>query len=108
MRILAAALSAALLAGCNASGPPPAPPAPASTSVTPSNFSMPTGSGCAGDIARYRAVVDNDLTMGHVAQSVYNQIAKEIAAAQDACSAGKDAQAQAMIAASQQRHGYHT
>jgi len=104
MRIPAAALAAALLAGCNASGPPPAPAAPASTSVTPSNFTMPTGSGCAGDIARYRAVVDNDLAMGHVAQSVYNQITKEIAGAQDACSAGKDAQARAMISASQQRH----
>jgi hypothetical protein len=69
---------------------------------------MPTGSGCAGDIARYRAVVDNDLAMGHVAQSVYNQIAKEIAGAQEACSAGKDAQARAVIAASQERHGYHT
>ncbi|HYC24510.1 MAG TPA: hypothetical protein VEC58_00615 [Roseiarcus sp.] len=109
MRIPAlAALSAALLAGCNTSGTPPSAPAPASTTVTPSNFSLPTGSGCAGDIARYRAVVDNDLSMGHVAQSVYNQITKEIAAASEACSGGKDAQARAMIAASQERHGYHT
>ena len=46
--------------------------------------------------------------MGHVAQSVYNQIKREIDAAEPVCAAGRDAQAKAMIAASEQRHGYPT
>ena len=60
------------------------------------------------EIARYRAVQDNDLSMGHVAKSVYTQIQREIAAAETACAAGRDAEAKAMIAASEQRHGYPT
>ena len=46
-------------------------PACAQSPVTPPSFQMPGGSGCAGEIARYRAVQDNDLAMGHVAKSVY-------------------------------------
>jgi hypothetical protein len=44
--------------------------------------------------------------MGHVVQSVYNQIKKEMASAESVCAAGRDAEAKAMIAASQRRHGY--
>ena len=46
--------------------------------------------------------------MGHVAQSVYNQIKREVGAAEAACAAGHDAEAKAMIAASESRHGYPT
>jgi hypothetical protein len=98
------------LAACNPSAPPPqaAAPAPASTDVTPSAFRMPSGEGCAGDIARYRAIQDNDLAMGNVNQSVYNQIKKEIAVAEQQCSAGHEAQARETILASRRRHGYPT
>ena len=111
MKLLtAAALAALLLAGCNTTQPAASapPPAPGSAAVTPSNFVMPSGSGCAGDIARYRAIQDNDLSMGHVARSVYNQIKSEIDAAEKVCAAGNDREASAMIAASRQRHGYPT
>jgi hypothetical protein len=106
----AAALAALTLAGCNASGPPPsaAAPTPGSLVVAPSDFKMPEGSGCAGEIARYRAVQDDDLAMGQIAQSVYDQIHGEIAAAAQACSAGRDGEARAMIMASRKRHGYPT
>ena len=78
--LLLTALAALSLAACDASAPAPqaAAPAPATTEVTPDNFRMPSGEGCAGDIARYRAIMDNDLSMGHVAKSVYDQIEKEI------------------------------
>ena len=91
------------LAACNqtASGP-----APASTSVTPSAFRMPEGSGCQGEIARYRAVMSNDLAMGHVNQSVYNRVDREIGQAESACASGRDAEAQRMIHATKARHGY--
>jgi PBP1b-binding outer membrane lipoprotein LpoB len=113
MKILAAATLAGLLfAGCavtqQAANAQAQAPAPGSINVTPPNFSMPTGSGCGGDIARYRAIQDNDLAMGHVAKSVYNQIKAEIAAAEKVCAAGKDREASAMILASRKRHGYPT
>ena len=104
--VLAAAFALAL-AACN----PPAPqasasPAPGSVAVTPSNFTLPEGSDCAAEIARYRAIQDNDLSMGHVAKSVYAAMQRETEAAARACAAGHDAEARALIAASKSRHGY--
>jgi hypothetical protein len=111
MRALAfaAPLAACLaLAGCNASAPPSAASAPLANSirVTPEDFHLPEGSGCSGDIARYRAVMDNDLRMGHVNQSVYDQIQGEIGGADSACKSGQDAHARALVHASKSRHGY--
>jgi hypothetical protein len=103
------AFVALALAACNAPAPQAsAPPAPGSVAVTPPNFQLPEGGDCSAEIARYRAIQDNDLSMGHVAQSVYNQIKREIAAAETTCAAGHDAEAKAMIVASKQRHGYPT
>ncbi len=107
--VLAAFPAALALAACNAPAPQAAPPpAPGSVAVTPPNFQLPEGSDCKAEIARYRAIQDNDLSMGHVVQSVYNQIKREIDAAESVCSAGHDAEAKAMIAASERRHGYPT
>ncbi len=98
-----------VLAGCNAPAQKTIASSPGSAVLyTPSNFQLPQGDDCRAAIARYRAVQDNDLSMGHVAQSVYRQIEKEIAAAEGACAAGRDAEAKAMITASQTRHGYPT
>ncbi|HXZ17289.1 MAG TPA: hypothetical protein VEH77_15225 [Roseiarcus sp.] len=107
MKFVLVALAAFALAACNAPAPQ-ATPAPGSVAVTPQNFQLPEGSDCKAVIARYRAVQDNDLSMGHVARSVYAQIQRETAAAEKACAAGHDAEAKAMIAASEQRHGYPT
>jgi hypothetical protein len=107
---LMAAVAALTLAGCNAAAPPPsaAAPTPGSIVVAPSDFKMPQGSGCAGEIARYRAVQDDDLAMGQIAQSVYDQIHGEIAAAAQVCASGRDGEARGMIMASRKRHGYPT
>jgi hypothetical protein len=86
------AVACLALAACNAPTPP--------------GFELPEGVDCSAKIARYRAVQDNDLSMGHVVQSVYNQIKKEIAAAENVCAAGRDVEAKSMIAASERRHGY--
>jgi hypothetical protein len=103
-------LASAALTGCNSVAPTPsaAPPAPASIVVTPPGFKLPEGGGCAGEIARYRAIQDNDLAMGSVNQSIYNQIHDEIGAAAKICAEGNDARARAMILSSRQRHGYPT
>ncbi len=97
------------LAACNAPAPQAStPPTPGSVAVTPPGFQLPQGSNCSAKIARYRAIQDNDLSMGHVVQSVYNQIKKETDAASKVCATGRDAEAKSMIVASQKRHGYPT
>jgi hypothetical protein len=83
-------------------------PAPGSVTVTPAGFQLPEGVDCSAKIARYRAVQDNDLSMGHVAQSVYNQIKRDTDAASKVCATGRGAEAKSMVAASQRRHGYPT
>ena len=98
-------LLASALSGCNSTRS--APPEPQLRSnVTPSTFRMPEGGGCSGDVARYRAVIDNDVTSGNVNQSVSNTINDEIDQAAAACSAGKDGEARALVRASKSRHGY--
>jgi hypothetical protein len=95
------------LAACNSAAPPPAQTvAPASRGVTPPGFKLPEGAGCTGAIARYRAIQDNDLSMGHVNQGVYAEIQKEIGEAEAACANGDDAKAQALLRVSKARHGY--
>ncbi|MGD9542086.1 hypothetical protein [Methylocystis sp.] len=101
-----AAFAASIGAGCNAARPPqvapsgPAAPAPMAQTLPPD------GPGCAGAVARYRSVVDNDLSMGHVNQSVHAQISNEIAEAASACSSGQDGRALSLLRASKSRHGY--
>ncbi len=101
-----AGLVALPLAACNQTAATA--PTPASTSVTPTGFRMPDGSGCQGEVARFRAVMSNDLAMGHVNQSVYTRVDREIAQAESTCAAGRDAEAVRMINASKARHGYGT
>ncbi len=98
------------LAACNQTrteAPVAQPQAPQSASlVTPAGFRLPEGSGCSGDIARFRAVQDNDLQTGHVNRRVYDQIKGELDQAAAACSAGNDAGARAQVAAIKRKHGY--
>jgi hypothetical protein len=97
-------LAAFGLAACTQTGAPE--PASVAPGVTPSGFALPAGSGCAGDVARYEAIVENDLSTGHVARSVHDRIAGEIDRAKAACNAGRDAEASGLVAASRSRHGY--
>jgi hypothetical protein len=99
--------AALALSACNASAPSAlAPTAETATGVTPSSFRMPDGAGCAGEIARWKAIQDNDLATGHVSKSVYDRIASDIAQASAACQAGRDADARALVRASRVRNGY--
>ena len=107
-RTFSLASSCLSLVACNASAPPPQPAAPpaARLSYTPSDFQMPAGAGCTGDILRWRAVQENDRKMGQVNDAVYAEIAGEIDRAAEACRAGRDGEARAMVQASTRRHGY--
>jgi hypothetical protein len=110
MKPLAPLLVACLtLAACDAPAPQAsAPPAPGSVAVTPQGFQLPEGTDCSAKIARYRAVQDNDLSMGHVVQSVYDQVKRETDAASKVCAAGGDAAAKSIVINSERRHGYPT
>jgi hypothetical protein len=108
MKPIAPILFVALILAASAASAQQSPPVPGSIHITPQNFRLPEGGSCSGEIARYRAIQDNDLAMGHVAKSVYNQIKNEIAGAERECAAGHDAKSRSMLTASKQRHGYPT
>lgn len=115
---LAVCASALALAGCNAASTTRAraPAAPAETvasvapaapsGVTPASFRLPEGSGCTAEIARWKAIQDNDLAAGHVSKTVHDRIAVDIAQASAACQAGRDAEARGLVRASRVRNGY--
>ena len=108
---LPAALFVALLClpACNATAPAPqASPTPSSgiPYVTKPGFKLPEGAGCAGEVARYQAIMDNDLETGHVNKTVHETISSEIAGARSVCAAGKDGEARSLVIASRKRHGY--
>ena len=73
---------------------------------TPKGFRLPEGAGCAGDIARWRAIQDNDYASGNVGLKIYTQIQGEIAHAESVCAAGRDGEARALVEGSRRRHGY--
>ena len=73
---------------------------------TPKDFRLPEGAGCAGAVARWKAVQENDYASGNIGLRVYHQIKDEIARADAACRAGHDGEARSMIHASKRRHGY--
>ncbi len=103
-------LTALLLAACNASAQPQQtdPSAAGSLTVAQQGTPLPEGGSCSGDIARYRAIQEQDIKMGHVAKSVYNKIKAEIAAAEVECNSGHEARARQMILVSKKKHGYPT
>ena len=104
-----AAAFALALAGCQTQTAP-APPAPspqqAAPSVTPNTFHMPTGTGCAGDVERFQAVIDNDLATGHTTKSVHDRVSGEISRARSSCSAGNEAAAAGQLRSTKAKFGY--
>lgn len=112
MRLIYPALALTLmLAGCNANRASPvvelAPPAtPAHIRVTSPDLGAPQGGGCAGDIAKFRAIQENDLAKGNVERSVYAQIQADLAEADQACKAGDALRAEGLLRATKAKHGY--
>lgn len=106
--ILVSTFAATLaLAACTSSGQPPAPsPQSAPTGVTPNTFVLPSGGGCAGEVSRFQAVMDNDLATGHTTQGVHARVSAEIASARATCSAGNDGGAVAQLNGTKARFGY--
>jgi len=111
MRAVLAAFPLILaLAACQTTEPPaPAAAAkqePRGVSITPSNFKLPEGAGCTGDIARFRAIQANDLETGHTTKPVYDMIEGEMKKAEALCAAGNSGAASAHVRATKSRFGY--
>lgn len=109
IRTVLAVLPLALLAACNT----PAPQAPSQTSyqslpagVAPAGFALPEGTGCQADVARFQAIIDNDLASGHTTQKVHDAVSADLGRAQAACTAGRSGEASAMVTATRKRFGY--
>jgi hypothetical protein len=100
------ALTASLISGCNSARAPQTVARAEPAAAAPNAANLPENAGCSGAIARYRAIMDNDLSMGHVNRGVYDRIQTEIGEAAAACSQGQDARAAALVKASKARHGY--
>lgn len=107
-RLFFAAAGALLLAACNSTAQAPAPQAQAQPPayVTRSDFRLPEGAGCSGEIARFRAVMDNDLATGHVNRQVHARVIADLAGPEQACAAGRDADARGRLRQVKTRYGY--
>ena len=103
--VLAGSL-ALLAAACTQTTRPAAAPPGAIPGVTPSTFAMPSGEGCSGEIARFQAVLKNDVDTGNVNQSVYRRAEPELNRASAACAAGRDGEARSILGATKSRFGY--
>jgi len=105
MRLILLALLLTL-AGCNANRAGPEitiPPPPTSIRVTPTGAES---SGCAADIASFRALQDTDLAQNRVGQGVYDEIKGELTEADQACAEGDNLRALGLLRASKAKHGY--
>ncbi len=96
------ALAALLLAACNQTGAP----APQAALGSPSVAPPAGGAGCAGEIARFREVIDDDRRTGNVAASVHARLSAEVDRAAGACAAGREPDAVRQLAAAKARFGY--
>lgn len=105
---LLAALALFGLVGCQTTAPEPpaAAPQPRGVSITPAGFRLPEGTGCSADVARFRAIMRNDLETGHTTKSVFDQIEAEMVRADQMCASGNAGGASAHVRATRARFGY--
>ncbi len=99
-------LAALLLAACTQTGSPPAPQASLGSTSLGAAVAPSGAAGCAGEIGRFRAVIDDDRRTGNIAASVHGRLSGEVDRAAAACSAGRDAEAVRQLASAKGRYGY--
>ncbi|MGA3302464.1 MAG: hypothetical protein ABSC72_04165 [Methylovirgula sp.] len=102
-------IAALWLAGCNQPSPVASvPPPPPQAAQEPAAFAnLPPAAPCSDKIHRYQTVLRADQRTGNVEPPVYQTIEQELSEAAQACAAGHDGKAMALIQASEERHGYH-
>jgi hypothetical protein len=70
-------------------------------------FSSPAlAASCTQRIAFVHRIIEKDVKTGFVDKKVYDDMNSDLAAASQACDSGNDAKAQALISATQRKHGY--
>lgn len=100
--------AAAGLGGCNQTSGSAAPVAAASPQAParPNWPKLPEDAACTKELTHYQTVLDADVGTGNVNRSVYDAIETELVPAANACAAGKDGEALAMIRSAKVKHGY--
>jgi hypothetical protein len=101
-------LAAIAIGGCNQTSGSSAPVAAvAPRAPAPPNWpKLPEGAACTNDLNHYQAVLDADVGTGNVNRSVYDQIETDLGRAANACAAGQDGEARAIIRSTKIQHGY--
>ena len=99
-------LAALALGGCNQTSGSTAPVAMATAPAPPNWPKLPEGAACTKDLTHYQTVLDADVGTGNVNRSVYDEIETELLPAANACAAGKDGEALALIRSAKLKHGY--
>lgn len=107
MRAVIAIPALLLLAACNQTTAQRSEPVQRNSFITPSDFKLPEGSGCGGEIARFKAIIENDDQTGNVGDKVYNQMLAEMKQSESLCAAGSDGASRAALESVKARHGYH-
>jgi hypothetical protein len=62
--------------------------------------------GCAGPIAEFQQLIDNDAETGYLNPGVYNRVTTDLGNVKQACAAGREAEARSQLAAVKGRYGY--
>lgn len=108
--LVALAFTAGLLGACNTTSEQRTQaqtnPEPRGVSITPAGFRLPEGTGCSADVARFRAIMKNDIETGHTTKSVFDQIEGEMQKADAMCASGNAGGASAHVRATRARFGY--
>ncbi len=101
-------LAAIAIGGCTRTSGSSAPVAAvAPRAPAPPNWpNLPEGAACTKDLNHYQTVLDADVGTGNVNRSVYDEIETDLGRAANACAAGHDGEARAIIRSTKLRHGY--
>lgn len=101
-------LAALFLGGCNQASRSSAPVAAvARQAPAPPNWpKLPEGAACTSDLNHYQSVLDADVGTGNVNRSVYDEIGIDLGRAANACAAGDNGKARAIIRSTKIQHGY--
>jgi hypothetical protein len=101
-------LAAIALGGCNQTSGSSAPVAAVAPQAParPNWPILPEGAACTNDLNHYQTVLDADVGTGNVNRSVYDQIETDLGRAANACAAGHDGEARAIVRSTKLQHGY--
>ncbi|MGH6863109.1 MAG: hypothetical protein ACRECN_02360 [Methylocella sp.] len=101
-------LAAIAVSGCNQTSGSSAPVAAVGPRApAPPNWpKLPEGAACSNDLNHFQTVLDADVGTGNVNRSVYDQIETDLGRAANACAAGHDGEARAIVRSTKLQHGY--